>query len=162
MSPKRSNVFEEMRRARHQDAVGGILVQIRNRVVARRQDGRMVKGYTFDFMPNKEMFHVVAPDDDKKVTEVAVSGLKAVYYVKTFEGDCNRTKSPGRAAQSVMKEIPGVKLKVTFRDGEVLYGTTTGYSPGRRGFFVTPADPTSNNERAYILAESTTSVETWR
>ncbi len=133
-------------------------MQIRNKVVARFRDGRTVKGYTFDFVPNKDSFHVVAPDDDKLVTEVSSSNLKAIFYVKTFEGDSQRTK----AHDFAMQKVTGLKLKVTFHDAEVLCGTTNGYSKARQGFFLTPVDKSSNNDRAYVLADSTLSVEAWR
>jgi hypothetical protein len=129
--------------------------------VARFRDGRTVKGYTFDFTPNKELFHVTAPDDDKKITEVSASDLKAIFYVKTFEGNNRRTKTHELAERS-MQKIAGLKLKVTFHDTEVLCGTTNGYSKGRQGFFLIPLDKSSNNDRAYVLADSTLSVETWR
>jgi hypothetical protein len=43
-----------------------------------------------------------------------------------------------------------------------MYGTTHGYQPGRKGFFLFPADETSNNVRVYIYEDSTESVEVWR
>jgi hypothetical protein len=51
---------------------------------------------------------------------------------------------------------------VAFLDGEVVYGMTNGYSPNRKGFFVFPADKKTNNERIFVIKESTTSVKTWR
>ncbi|NND84988.1 MAG: hypothetical protein HKN46_07540, partial [Acidimicrobiia bacterium] len=53
----------------------------------------------------------------------------------------------------------GRKVTVHFEDGETLHGYTTGYSPARAGFWVTPADPESNNERAFVVTAATTSVE---
>jgi len=47
---------------------------------------------------------------------------------------------------------------VVFKDGEVLMGTTTGYQPGRSGFFIVPADSGSNNERCYIVTAATKEV----
>ena len=49
-------------------------------------------------------------------------------------------------------------MQVTFKDGEVLVGTTQGYQPGRPGFFLLPADPRSNNERCYIVTSATQTV----
>lgn len=37
-------------------------------------------------------------------------------------------------------------------------GTTTGYQSGRKGFFIVPADPYSNNERCYIVTASTKEI----
>ena len=136
-------------------------MQTRNKVVVRTKNGQLIKGYSFDFNPGKALFHVVDADDGSKVTEVPAADLKAVFYVKSFEGDRTRTKSHELAEQAVNK-IPGTKLKVTFSDGEVLFGTTNGYSKGRPGFFVTPSDPSSNIDRAFVVASSTTSIESWR
>jgi hypothetical protein len=132
---------------------------IRNRVVVHCTDGRLIKGYTFDFSPTKDVLHVSDADDEKKVTEVSVEEIKAVFYVKSFEG----TRAPRKelTAES-LAGVRGLKLKVVFQDGEVMFGTTNGYSPGRRGFFLTPADEASNNERVYVFAASTVEVKTWR
>ena len=32
---------------------------IQNKIVVRYQDGRMSKGYTSNFMPNKDIFHLL-------------------------------------------------------------------------------------------------------
>ena len=43
-------------------------------------------------------------------------------------------------------------------DGEVLVGTTTGYQPGRPGFFLVPADGDANIERCYVVTAATKDV----
>ncbi len=53
----------------------------------------------------------------------------------------------------------GRKVKVTFKDGETLHGYTTGYAPDRHAFFVFPADPASNNDRVFVINDSTSEVE---
>jgi hypothetical protein len=125
------------------------------RVVARFLNGRTLKGVTWDFVPNKDSFHLAHAEDEKKVTTVSVAELKAVFFVRSFEGDRNRKDGnvPPRFATA-----PGRKLRVTFLDGEVLLGTTTAYTPGRQGFFVVPADPSENNERAYVFTHATKDV----
>jgi hypothetical protein len=52
----------------------------------------------------------------------------------------------------------GRRIKVAFKDGEVLVGTTQGYQPGRPGFFLVPADPSSNIERCYVLSAATQEI----
>lgn len=47
---------------------------------------------------------------------------------------------------------------MTFKDGEVLVGTTQGYQPGRPGFFLEPADRASNIERCFVVAAATREV----
>jgi len=53
----------------------------------------------------------------------------------------------------------GKKVMVTFTDGEALAGFTSGYTPGKPGYFVIPADPSSNNERIYVLTAAVQKVE---
>jgi len=128
-----------------------------NKVVAHFQDGHMVKGTTNDFLPNRETFHVLAADlpAGSKPAEVKMSELKAVFFVRDLAGNPQHPKrnefEPGRP-------VPGRKIRVTFKDGEVLVGTTQGYQSGRPGFFVVPADPESNNERCFVVAASTSDV----
>jgi hypothetical protein len=132
-----------------------------NKVVVRCRDGRLIKGHTFDFMPNKDLFHVVDPDDPNDVTELSSSDPKAIFFVKSFAGDPNRP-GPKSFNEDELRGVHGLKIKVRFLDGEVMYGTTHAYQPGRKGFFVFPADETSNNERVYVYADYTESVDTWR
>jgi small nuclear ribonucleoprotein (snRNP)-like protein len=137
------------------------MLKIENKVVVRFRDGRMVKGYTHDFTPNKGIFHVSEAQDGGKVIEVSTSLLKAVFFVKTFEGNRNHRSTDDFTVES-LRDVPGLKVKVTFSDGEVMYGTTHGYAPERKGFFIFPADKESNNERVFVITESTDGVETWR
>lgn len=129
-----------------------------HQVVARYLDGTTLKGDTADFLPAKSAFHITpfGPPEEVKPLEVQVSDLKALYFVRSLYGDSHHQEanafSPGTAT-------PGRKIQVTFRDGEVLLGTTQGYQPGRPGFFLVPADPASNNERCYIVTSSTKSIE---
>jgi small nuclear ribonucleoprotein (snRNP)-like protein len=116
-----------------------IMLKIENKVVVRFRGGRMVKGYTYDFSPNREVFHVTDAQNEKEVIEISTSLLKAVFFVKTFEGNKDH-RSPDDFSSESLKDVPGSKVKVTFFDGEVIYGSTHGYAPQRRGFFVFPAD----------------------
>ncbi len=135
--------------------------QMENKVVARFRDGTVAKGQTFDFNPNKEVFHITRAQEGKEVLEVRTSRLKAVFFVKTFAGDKNHPSSEDFSEES-LKSTPGLKVKVTFFDGEVMYGSTNGYTPHRKGFFIFPAHREINNERVFVIKESTTTVETWR
>ncbi len=123
------------------------------RVVARYADGRVIKGFTQDFYPNKDRFHLIIDDN---TVEVLVRRLKAVFFVRDFSGDSRHQERKGY----LQGENPGgVKLEVTFADGEVLVGSTPlGYDPKRQGFFVTPADPGSNNLRVFVVSSAVKGV----
>ena len=127
-----------------------------NQVVARFLDGTTLKGQTNDFLPAKDLFHISANGSiDTKPLEVKVPELKALYFVRSLQGDPEHQKTNDFPPNA---PAPGRKVKVTFKDGEVLVGTTQGYQPGRPGFFLLPADPRSNNERCYIVTSATQSV----
>ena len=128
-----------------------------NKVVARYADGRIVKGATSDFVATRERFHVTvtgAPPGSKPV-EVETNSLKALFFVKDFAGNPQHVE---RNAFDPSRPPAGRAIKVTFMDGEILIGTTTGYQPGRPGFFLVPADTRSNIERCYVIAAATREI----
>jgi hypothetical protein len=130
---------------------------IQNKIVVRYQDGRINKGVTSDFFPNKDLFHlspVNAPPGTKTI-KVSIQELKAVFFVKTFEGNPEYNDKKELEAD---KTVVGRKIRVIFKDGEVLVGTTHGYQPGRPGFFIHPADSQSNNERCFVVSAATQEV----
>jgi len=127
-----------------------------NRIVARYQDGHVLKGFTNDFLPAKDHFHLFADDHaGTKSTDVHVPELKALFFVRTFEGDPQHHKSNETPEGA---PLPGRRIRVVFKDGEVMVGTTQGYDRNRPGFFVVPVDPASNNERCFVVAAATTAV----
>jgi hypothetical protein len=138
------------------------MLNVENKVVARYRDGKILKGFTHDFNQNKPVFHLSLADNQKKVLEIITCQLKAVFFVKTFEGNKDY-KAPAEAILlEKLKKVPGIKLKIKYFDGEVMYGTTQGYDPERKGFFMFPADQDANCERAFIIREATIDVTTWR
>jgi len=127
------------------------------KVVFRYLHGGLVKGYTRDFSPNKESFHVeVFGDKEGKLIEVNVKDLKALFFVKDFTGNsAYNERKQFREGQ----KITGRKVKVTFKDGEVLVGTTMGFDPKRQGFFFFPVDPESNNIKIFSVLSAVSKVE---
>jgi hypothetical protein len=127
-----------------------------NRVVAHYLDGRVVKGTTQDFFPNRPIFRVL-PVGAGKETEIQCRQLKAVFFVKDLTGDENRKDlrgfmdGPGETAK-------GKKIAVRFKDGEFLCGYSLSYSPERVGFFLFPSDPGSNNLRIYVMTYAAVEV----
>ena len=138
------------------------MLNFENKVVARYRDGKMLKGFTHDFNQNKPVFHLSLADNQKEVLEINSCQLKAVFFVKTFEGNKDYRGPAEAILLEKLKKVPGIKLKITFFDGEVMYGSTQGYDPERKGFFMFPADQDANCERAFIIKAATTNVTTWR
>ena len=117
-----------------------------NKIVARYLDGRLAKGSTSDFNPAKDHFHVTAGGTEKP-TRVYLRELKALFFVRDLVGNSRHQE---RKEFDPKKPAIGRRIKVEFRDGEVLIGTTQAYEPTRPGFFLIPADATSNNQRCYV------------
>ena len=60
----------------------------RIKVVVRYANGRVLKGYTQDFYPNKDRFHLFPTDQPGALgVEVLVKDLKALFLVRDFAGD---------------------------------------------------------------------------
>jgi hypothetical protein len=128
-------------------------MQIHNRVVARFADGRTVKGTTQDFSVSRDYFHVIPPETGGAPVRVTLPTLKAVFFVKDHAGNKDYIER-----KAFDKPVPGRKLQVVFKDGEMLVGSTTAYDAARPGFFMTPADPQSNNDRIYVVARAVRAV----
>ena len=86
------------------------------KVVLRYVDGRVLKGFTQNFYPNKDRFHLFPADKSSDLaTEVCIRDLKALFIVRDFIGN------PSYDEQ-----------KKLFRRGEDLWPESGGYFSGWR------------------------------
>ncbi len=127
----------------------------RNLVVAHFKDGKLLKGYTYDFTPTCGIFHLTSELEEDKGTiyDVNMLDLKAVFFVKTLEGSLDY-KEKKKFEEVDTSGHRGLKIKVLFTDGEVVRGISLSYSRGRKGFFLIPVDPNSNNERIWVVMDA--------
>ena len=126
------------------------------KVIAHYLDGKLIKGFTQDFSPNKNLFHIYpTAKPNGEGIQVLIKDLKALFFVKDFIGD---SKYNERKHFSDGKNIPGRKLEVLFTDDEMLVGSTLGYDPSRLGFFLFPADPKANNIRVFSITSALKNV----
>ena len=128
------------------------------KIVVRYADGKILKGCTQSFFPNKPTF-LVFPFSDMPTNqpmEVRLSDLKALFFVRDFRG--NPSYDEHKKFTEDKRPI-GRKVEVTFKDGEVLVGTTVGYDPRRSGFFLYPADSQSNNLRVFAVSAAIRKVQ---
>ncbi len=130
---------------------------IQHRIVIHFLDGRLMKGITNDFFPDKSLFHLVSADAPvgSKPLEIKVPELKAIFFVKEFAGN---PEYNDKKEFDPVKTVIGRKIKIIFNDGELMIGATQGYQPDRTGFFVIPTDPLSNIERCFVIKSATQHV----
>jgi hypothetical protein len=116
----------------------------------------VLKGFTQDFLPNKDRFHLHPPDKASgEAMEVLLKELKAVFFVKDFGGDPQYRE---RKKYLEGEKPSGKKVEVTFKDGEVIIGSTLGYDRSRPGFFVFPVDTNANNIRVFAVSPAIKNV----
>jgi hypothetical protein len=121
------------------------------RVVVHYADGRVLKGYA-DFDPEQPRFRLVPQaEGEGGDVEILVKDLKALFFVRTFDGDPGQEES-----KDLYQPRPPHtrKVSVRFRDGEELVGYTTQVDRYRTGLFFTPLDPRSNNRRVFAVFDA--------
>ena len=128
----------------------------RNKIVVRYTDGRVLKGYSQNFLPHRHVFHLLPPKaaPSDRAHQIEVSQLKAVFFVRDFDSKAPDDDRPDLEPQ------PGTgrPVEVTFLDGEVMVGSALSYSPEKSGFFLFPRDHDSNNHRVYVVVSATTQI----
>jgi hypothetical protein len=84
------------------------------------------------------------------VEEVATKDAKAVFFVKTFDGDLRHRALHFHEHAPV---VQGLWVRVYFYDGEMIEGiiSNTRDFVLESGFFLKPTDPNGNNRLVYIL-----------
>ena len=128
------------------------------KMVVRYANGQIIKGYSQNFFPNRPPFHIFPayPEAANETLEVSVKELKGLFFVRDFAGD------PKYKEQKIFPDgvkIFGRKVEVTFKDGEVMIGSTLGYDPQRPGFFLFPSDSHCNNLRVFVVSQAVSKVQ---
>jgi hypothetical protein len=133
-------------------------------VVIRMQD-RLIKGYleTRVWEDLEELLRhapIGVPEvfrvqrfDTGVIENVPVSDAKAVFYVKSFEGNDRHKELNFYARRAI---VQGIWVRIEFQDGEVMEGIVHNsihyfVDPG---FFLLPTDPGSNNKLVYVIKKS--------
>ena len=127
-----------------------------NKTVVHDKHGKIIKGTTVDFLPKKPVFHLsVGGMLGEEVREILVDDLKALFFVKTFAGDKNYNEIRG----FIDPPGTGKRVKITFEDGEVIFGYTNVINFDQLGLSCVPADKNSNNERIFAVFSSVATLE---
>jgi hypothetical protein len=130
-----------------------------DKVVAHFKDGRVVKGHTRDFSPDRGSFTLQPYTGESGPVAVFLDDLKAVFHVRTFEGDPNhapRGEGIGRIEEPRFSKVMDHARKVSlqFADGERVWGYADVRAEDDPGFFFFPTDSRDNNLRIYVVKSS--------
>lgn len=138
----------------------------RGKLVAHFKDGQISKGFSRDFRPDRETFHLVRRRGGVAASEeIRLEDLKALFRVKTWgRKDRHRGLVPGfvDGEEAQAPQGPFIRTVAEFYDGEKIYGFTQDYDPARPGFFLIPADPRDNNARVYVVTSSLVNIRLLR
>ena len=135
------------------------------KVVAHKKDGTLIKGFTLDVpeyhrqsmgkqvaVAPPEVLQLRAYDNGRSI-KVALKDLKALFFVKSFDGSTQYNEIKFFKAHPLQE---GIWVRLEFSDKEstegVIYNSLQFLVS--RGFFLKPPDPHSNNEIVYVLKES--------
>jgi hypothetical protein len=136
------------------------------KLVAHLRDGLILKGFSRDFDPARELFHIVRRRlGVASSQEVRVEQLKALFHVKTWgRKDRHMGREPGFPEGDVNRPPDGsyIRTVAEFFDGEKIFGFTRDYDPGRPGFYLYPADPEDNNAKIYVPQSSLVNIQLLR
>ena len=127
-----------------------------NKIVVRYKDGRVIKGTSHDIQPTRPTFHVRAGDG--KVQKINLSDLKAVFYVKTLEGNSTHQEDLKPNPEDIRSRGSSV-VAMRFADGENMVCLVNGLPGNRPYFFVAPVDARSNNIRILVNQAALVSME---
>jgi len=127
------------------------------KVVVRYANGTIARGFMQNFSPNRDFFYLTPADKPSgQPLQVSLRRLKAVFVVRDFHGN---SQFEERNFYMEGENPSGLKLEVTFADGEVMVGSTLlNYDSKRQGNFIIPADPESNNLRVFVISSAVKSV----
>jgi len=135
------------------------------KVVAHLNDGRLVKGHTdvvpatdLDFLLKHSPFSMPAEvkvrtlDANRTIT-IPLSSLKALFFVKSFEGSDSYREIKFFEGHPA---IEGLWVRMKYRDGEWTEGVirNSQHFLVEPGFLVKPPDTQCNNEMVYVVKTS--------
>jgi len=131
----------------------------RQKFVVRYTDGKLDCGYCYALNPDEEGFYLDKADTEGepsgKTVPVRFSDLKAVFYVKTFDGKFDKRE------RFREWEPEGDELILEFKDGEKMRGRSLHpYNPRDARFHFVPKESNTNNQCVLVETSALTGVYT--
>jgi hypothetical protein len=117
------------------------------KVVLRGRDGKTTNGFAY---PAELKDKVKFLSRQGKQTEIPLADLKAVFFVRDFQGD------PEYRPVAFLGKTPlseKLWVRIRFMDGEILEGKVQNSAEllTEAGFYLWPSDPDTNNESVFVV-----------
>jgi hypothetical protein len=132
------------------------------RVAARFNNGKVMKGFVKDFTSDSEMVFLEDAESGSNHI-IPINDLKALFFVRTFEGDSERRDKKAFG----VSPSKGRKVFIKFKDKESLIGFIDGELPFQKGFtlakpdgtentgfFLAPSDADGNNIKVFVVGSA--------
>jgi hypothetical protein len=126
-----------------------------NKLILRLKDGSMLR--CSSRIPFSAAFESVTVIDERgEVHKIPISEIKAIFFVKDFNGNPNY-----KAGKEFGEGSPkaGKTISVKFHDGETIKGKVINLAEGQNGFFLYPADPLDNNEKVFVVRSNAVEIK---
>jgi hypothetical protein len=133
-----------------------------DKAVLRFNSGKVQKGHLIDFAPDSSEVQFKDADSGK-IMSFGIDELKAIFFVKSFEGDSEYAE---KKTYGISKP-KGNRVFIKFNDSESLVGFVEGEVPWEhgfflskrekeeeKGFFILPVDEDSNNIKVFVISSS--------
>ncbi len=118
-----------------------------NNVVVHYRNGSLIKGTTNDIHKAKPMFHLAILNSKEQPKLVNVDELKAVFFVRSFEGEVQG--GFGHLRDGDKQSAYGRKAELLFKDGEKVTGFVQAYHENEPMIMLVP-ERLQNNYRIYV------------
>ena len=122
----------------------------KRKVIARKVDGQILKGYmeTIPDLANTDTVTLLSLTEEK--VKIPKTQMKALFFVRKFSG--NKEYSEVKFFES-QPRIDGLWVRLTFYDAELIEGIVANSIQFliEDGFYLKPPDPNSNNRLMYVV-----------
>jgi hypothetical protein len=136
----------------------------KDKLVAHFKDGLVSRGFSRDFRPDAQTFHLLSWNGDViSSRKIQVDQLKALFHVKTWGSATRHSERRKEFPREPLRDAPlpvsAPRTIVEFYDGEEIWGYSLDYRTGAPGFYLVPADPTDNNQKIFVVSSSLVNIQ---
>lgn len=129
-------------------------------VIVKFLEGEEKEGEVFSFNMNFPVFYLQSKNDKGEIDNIPIKIdlIKQIIFLKKKDSNGNILHKE-TIDQSIYAGVLPYRLKVEFKDGQIVDGSTNRYNLKDAGFFIVPINPADKSERIYINAATVKNVD---